>query len=88
MAAQVYYVIDDYAASAGGAGGGASGNPIGPEFTATTLVDAQCVAQQHAQLYNRPVRLVQKGGQPPWTPLYTPSTCRVLPSAIPQSILY
>ena len=88
MAASVYYLIDDYTASAGGAGGGGSGTMISPEFTSTTLLDAQVIAQQFAQVFNRPVRLVQKGGAPPWTPLYTPSTCRVLPSPVPQSILY
>lgn len=87
----VYYLIDDYGPgtpSASNAGGAGTGNPIGPEFTATTLLDAQVVAQQFSQVFNRNVRLVQKSGQPPWTPLYSPSTCRVLPSPIPQSILF
>jgi hypothetical protein len=86
--ANVYFLIDDYQNSGAGAGAGGSGQQLTPDFTATTLTDAQCVAAQFAQLFNRPVRLVQKGGSPPWTPLYSPTTCRVLPSAVPQTILY
>lgn len=84
----VYYLIDDSAASTGGAGGAASNSVLSAEFTASTLLDAQAVAQQFSQLFNRPVRLVSKSGTPPWTPLYSPTTCRVLPSPVPQSILY
>jgi hypothetical protein len=85
----VYYLVDDSTNSTGGAGGGASNQPLSPQFTATTATDAAVMAQHFATLFNRPVRLVTAyGGTPPWTPLYTPSTCRVLPSAVPQSILY
>lgn len=84
----VYYLIDDYGPTAGGVGAGGSGNQVSPEFTASTLTDAQCQAQNFSTMFNRPVRLVQKSGAPPWTPLYTPSTCRVLPSAIPQTISF
>ncbi len=84
----VYYLIDDSANSAGGATGGTSGQPVSAEFTTTTLLDAQVIAQQFSQMFNRPVRLVQKSGAPPWTPLYSPTTCRVLPSPTPQSVLF
>jgi hypothetical protein len=84
----VYYLIDDYATGGTGAGAAGTGNPVSAEFTASTLLDAQCMAQQFSQLFNRPVRLVQKSGAPPWTPLYSPTTCRVLPSPVPQSILF
>ena len=85
----IFYLIDDYAAATGaGAGSAGSGNPVSAEFTASTVLDAQCIAQQFSQMFNRPVRLVQKSGTPPWTPLYSPTTCRVLPSPVPQSILF
>ena len=88
----LYYLIDDYAAGGGistsNAGSAGTGNPVSAEFTASTLLDAQVIAQQFSQMFNRPVRLVQKSGTPPWTPLYSPTTCRVLPSPVPQSILF
>lgn len=86
MAAIRYYLIDDYSPTNGGGG---TGNPIGPEFMAMTPADAATIAGQFAQIFNRPVRLVQFGGQPPWTPLYSPNTaCRVFPSAVPPSVTF
>lgn len=82
---QRYYLIDDYAT---GGTGGASGEQISPDFQAGSLADAQTVAQQFSTIFNRSCRLVQVGGSPPWTPLYTPSSCRVLPSAVPPSITF
>lgn len=77
-----YYLIDDYGT------GGSSGEQLSPDFQAATPADAATIAQGFATMFNRPVRLVQAGGAPPWTPLYSPSTCRVLPSAIPASITF
>lgn len=83
-----YYIIDDYSSSATGATGTASGEQISPDFQAATLADAQTMAQMFANLFNRSVRLVQTTGTPPWTPLYTPSSCRVMPSAVPPSVTF
>ena len=68
--ATVYRVIDDTGVSAGPAGGltgGASGNPLGPDFTAPTLAAAAQVAYLLSSVYQRPVRLQPVGSSPPWT---------------------
>lgn len=82
---QRYYLIDDYGT---GGSGASSGEQISPDFQAGSLADAQTVAQMFSTTFNRSCRLVQVGGAPPWTPLFTPSSCRVLPSAVPPSITF
>jgi hypothetical protein len=67
---------------------GGSGRVLSPEFTTTTLVDAQVIAQQFSTMFGRTCRLTSVDGAfaPPWTPLYSPSSCRVLPSPTPQTV--
>jgi hypothetical protein len=67
--ANVYRLIDDFAnTSASGVGvGGASGAPVSPDFTATSLAIATQVAFSWSLLFNRPCRLVPLGGAPPYT---------------------
>jgi hypothetical protein len=68
--ANSYRCIDDWGSSAGPAGGqagGTSGQPLCPDFTAPSVTAAGQFAFILASLLQRPVRLVQLGGSPPWT---------------------
>lgn len=82
-----YILLDDNAVSTSVGSGGGSGAPVTPQFSAGSLADAQTVAAQIATVLNRTVRLAIIGGTPPWTS-YAPSSCRVLPSAVPPSITF
>ncbi len=66
----VYYLIDDPGAAAGPAGtpgAGGSGKPISPEFTAPSAAAAIQVAHIIASALQRPVRIVNMFGSPPYT---------------------
>jgi len=88
MAFATYYIIDDTAVGTTFGTGAGSGQQLSPDFQAGSPADAATVAAQYAQLFNRTVRLVAKGGTPPWTPTYAPTSCRVFPSAVPPSITF
>jgi len=80
--ATVYRLIDDYSnTNTSGVGSGAmSGQPVSPDFTATSLAIATQVAMAWATLFTRPCRLVPVGGAPPFT-LVTPGTLAVPPQS-------
>jgi hypothetical protein len=88
MSFSTYYLIDDLTATATVGSGAGSGAQISPDFQAGSDADAATVAGNFAILFNRTVRLVKKGGTPPWTPTYAPTGCRVVPSATPPSITF
>jgi hypothetical protein len=88
----VYYLIDDYANSAGvnaslpGAGG--SGKPISPEFTAPSAAAAITVAHIIASALQRPVRVVlMSGGSPPYT-LVQAALANVALTSVPSGVSY
>lgn len=81
--ATVYRLIDDYAnTNFSGVGvGGMTGQPVTPDFTATSLAIAKDMALMWATALNRPCRLVPVGGSPPYT-LFTPGS-----SAAPTTVM-
>lgn len=87
MAFASYYLIDDYTASSTYPSPGGSGAQISPIFSVGSAADAQTVAGNFATMFQRAVRLVPVQGTPPYT-LFSPSSCRVLPSATPVSISF
>ena len=85
----VYFLIDDYAntTSSGGGTGSASGAQISPEFVAPSLTAAVQVAHLFASVFQRPVRLVSKFGQPPWT-LVTGVPAALALTQVPSGVSY
>jgi hypothetical protein len=80
--ATVYRLIDDYTnTSISGVGtGGMTGQPLSPDFTATSLAIASQVAFAWSLLFNRPCRLAPVGGAPPFT-LFAPGA-QALPATV------
>lgn len=65
-----YQLLDSYDVGSGPPGvqgGGGSGQPISPVFTAPSAAAAQLVAFIFATCFQRPVRLANLGGTPPYT---------------------
>jgi len=89
----LFFIIDDYTNTSTTLGGG-SGAQLSPEFTtpsgASSLANAQWVAQQFATLFQRSVRLVQKYNiaAAPYTPSFVPNTTSLALSNAPSGVSY